>query len=139
DMCGKLRAALDARHSEETLILARTDAVAVEGFDAALERAEAYLECGVDALFVEAVRTPEQMDVACGRCAGRVPMLANMVEGGKTRMQSADEPDARGYRIAIFPGAAARFVGHQLQGFYSHLKAHGTTAQLREQMFDFNE
>ena len=60
EMCGKLRAALDARRSDETLILARTDAVAVEGLDAALERAEAYLACGVDALFIEAVRTPAQ-------------------------------------------------------------------------------
>ena len=59
EMQGKLRAALDARRSPQTLILARTDAVAVEGFDAAMERAEAYLECGVDALFIEAVRSPE--------------------------------------------------------------------------------
>ena len=58
EMCGKLRAALDARRSADTLILARTDALAVEGFDAALERAEAYLACGVDALFIEALRTP---------------------------------------------------------------------------------
>ena len=58
EMCGKLKAALDARQSVSTLILARTDAVAVEGLDAALERAEAYLACGVDALFIEAVRSP---------------------------------------------------------------------------------
>ena len=83
EMQGKLRAALDARRSPHTLILARTDAVAVEGFEAAMDRAEAYLECGVDALFIEAVRSPEQMDLACGRFAQRIPMLANMVEGGK--------------------------------------------------------
>ena len=65
EMCGKLRAALDARKSSETLILARTDALAVEGFEAAMERAEAYLACGVDALFIEALRTPEQMTLAC--------------------------------------------------------------------------
>ncbi|MGH8843940.1 MAG: isocitrate lyase/PEP mutase family protein, partial [Advenella sp.] len=76
EMCGKLKAALDARRSEETLILARTDALAVEGFEAALERAERYLECGVDALFVEAVRSPEQMDTVCRRFADRVPLLA---------------------------------------------------------------
>ena len=63
EMQGKLRAALDARR--DTLILARTDAIAVEGLDAALDRAEAYLDCGVDALFIEALRTPEQMDAAC--------------------------------------------------------------------------
>ena len=65
--------------------------MAVEGLDAALERAEAYLACGVDALFIEALRTPEQMDAACARFAGRVPLLANMVEGGKTPVQSAAE------------------------------------------------
>ena len=79
--------ARDAR----TLILARTDALAVDGLEAALDRAEAYLDCGVDALFVEALRTPEQMAAACSRFAHRVPMLANMVEGGKTPVESADE------------------------------------------------
>ena len=82
EMEGKLRAALDARHSSNTLVLARTDALAIEGFELALERAERYLECGVDALFIEAVRTPEQMDIACKRFASRIPLLANMVEGG---------------------------------------------------------
>jgi 2-methylisocitrate lyase-like PEP mutase family enzyme len=139
EMCGKLRAALDARHSEETLILARTDAVAVEGLDAALERAEAYLACGVDALFVEAVRSPAQMDRACGQFAARVPMLANMVEGGKTPVQSVDELGARGYRIVIFPGGTARFVARQLQGYYGSLKQHGTTLPMKDQMFDFDQ
>ena len=90
EMVGKLKAALDARASSDTLILARTDAVAVEGLDAALDRAEAYLACGVDALFIEALRSPEQMDAACSRFAHRVPLLANMVEGGKTPIQNAD-------------------------------------------------
>ena len=139
EMCGKLKAALDARHSTETLILARTDAVAVEGLDAALERAEAYLACGVDALFIEAVNTAAQMDVACGRFADRVPMLANMVEGGKTPIQSAGELGARGYRIVIFPGGTVRFVARQLQAYYTSLREHGTTAPMKERMFDFDE
>ncbi|MFD0666973.1 isocitrate lyase/PEP mutase family protein [Ramlibacter sp. MAHUQ-53] len=138
EMCGKLRAALDARRSEQTLVLARTDAVAVEGFDAALERAERYLECGVDALFIEAVRTPEQMDAACGRFAHRIPMLANMVEGGKTPVQSAGELGARGYRIVIFPGGTARAVAHTLQQYYGRLQADGTTAALKDRMLDFD-
>ncbi|MDB5848444.1 MAG: isocitrate lyase and phosphorylmutase, partial [Rhodoferax sp.] len=74
EMCGKLKAALDARTSSDTLILARTDALAVEGWDAAMDRAEAYLACGVDALFIEALRTPEQMADACQRFAGRIPL-----------------------------------------------------------------
>ncbi len=138
EMCGKLRAALDARTSRETLILARTDALAVEGLEAALARAEAYLACGVDALFVEALRTPAQMDAACARLAARVPLLANMVEGGQTPVESAQALGERGFRIVIFPGGTARAVAHTLQGYYASLKAHGSTTPWRERMLDFD-
>ena len=139
EMCGKLRAALDARHDAGTLILARTDAVAVEGLEAALERAEHYLACGVDALFIEALRTPEQMDEACKRFAGRVPLLANMVEGGKTPVQDANELGQRGFRIVIFPGGTARAVAHTLQAYYASLKAHQTTLPMRDAMLNFDQ
>jgi 2-methylisocitrate lyase-like PEP mutase family enzyme len=138
-MCGKLRAALDARHNDQTLILARTDALAIEGLDAALDRAEAYLACGVDALFIEALRTPEQMDAACQRFAQRVPLLANMVEGGKTPVQSAHELGQRGFRIVIFPGGTARAVAHTLQRYYASLHSHQTTAPMRDAMLDFDQ
>ncbi len=138
EMVGKLKAALDARASSDTLILARTDALAVEGLDAALERAERYLECGVDALFIEALRTPEQMDTACQRFGQRIPLLANMVEGGKTPVQSAAELQARGFRIVIFPGGTARAVAHTLQGYYASLHQHQTTAPWQKQMLDFD-
>ena len=139
EMCGKLRAALDARHSRETLVLARTDALAVEGFEAAMERAEAYLSCGVDALFIEALRTPQQMRSACERFAARIPLLANMVEGGKTPVQSAGELGRVGFRIVIFPGGTARAVAHTLQRYYGSLKQHETTAPERERMLDFDQ
>ena len=138
EMCGKLRAALDARTSPETLILARTDALAVEGLPAALDRAEAYLECGVDALFIEALRSTEQMDAACARFAARVPLLANMVEGGHTPLQTAGELGARGFRIVIFPGGTARALAFALQGYYASLKQHQGTGPWRERMLDFD-
>lgn len=138
EMAGKLKAALDARASDQTLILARTDAVAVEGLDAALDRAEAYLECGVDALFIEALRSPAQMEAACQRFAHRVPLLANMVEGGKTPIQDADALQAHGFRIAIFPGGTARAVTHTLQGYYASLAQHRTTQPWRDRMLDFD-
>ena len=138
EMEGKLRAALDARASDQTLILARTDAIATEGLEAALERAERYLACGVDALFIEALRTPEQMRVACDRFASRVPLLANMVEGGKTPVQDAAELGRVGFRIVIFPGGTARAVAHTLQGYYASLAAHRTTAPWRDRMLDFD-
>jgi len=139
EMCGKLRAALDARASAATLILARTDAVAVEGLDAAFERAERYLECGVDAIFIEALRSPVQLDAACARFAARVPLLANMVEGGQTPVESAQALAARGFRIVIFPGGTARAVAHALQAYYGSLREHGTTAPWRDRMLDFDQ
>jgi 2-methylisocitrate lyase-like PEP mutase family enzyme len=138
EMQGKLRAALDARQRRDTLIMARTDAVAVDGLDAALDRAEAYLDCGVDALFIEALRTSGQMDAACSRFAQRVPLLANMVEGGKTPVQGADELGRRGFRIVIFPGGTARAVAHTLSGYYASLHRHGSTLPWKGQMLDFD-
>lgn len=138
EMCGKLRAAVDARINASTLILARTDALASEGLDAALDRAEAYLEAGADALFIEALRTPDQMRAACDRFAARVPLLANMVEGGKTPVQDAGALAAVGFRIVIFPGGTARAVAHTLQGYYGSLRQHGTTAPYKDRMLDFD-
>ena len=136
EMVGKLRAALDAR--ERTLVMARTDALAVEGLEAALDRAAAYLATGVDALFIEALRTPEQMDAACARFAHRVPLLANMVEGGKTPVQDTAALQARGFRIAIFPGGTARAVAKTLQDYYGSLAAHGSTRPFQDRMLDFD-
>jgi 2-methylisocitrate lyase-like PEP mutase family enzyme len=139
EMCGKLHAALDARQSSNTLILARTDALAIEGLDAAMERAEAYLACGVDALFIEALRSPEQMRTACDRFAQRVPLLANMVEGGMTPVTSADALGDLGFRIVIFPGGTARAVAHTLQRYYGSLRQHQTSAPERDRMLDFDQ
>ncbi|MDB5806634.1 MAG: carboxyvinyl-carboxyphosphonate phosphorylmutase [Betaproteobacteria bacterium] len=139
EMVGKIKAALDARKSSDTLIIARTDAVAVEGFEPALERAEKFLEAGADVLFVEAVKDEAQMREVNARFKGRVPLLANMVEGGQTPIKSAADLEAIGYRIAIFPGGTARAVAHTLQAYYGSLKQHGTTAPFREQMLDFDQ
>ena len=138
EMRGKLRAALDARAHADTLILARTDALALEGRERTLDRAEAYLACGVDALFIEAVRTSEQMDAACRRFAARVPLLANMVEGGRTPVQSVADLEARRLRIVIFPGGTARAVAHALAGYFASLRRHGSTAPRRDRMLDFD-
>jgi 2-methylisocitrate lyase-like PEP mutase family enzyme len=138
-MAGKIKAAVDARASTETLIMARTDAVAVEGLDAALERAERYLEAGADILFIEALRTAEQMKTALARVGDRVPMLANMVEGGKTPLLSAGELEALGYRLVIFPGGLVRALTRTTADYFANLKATGTTAAFRERMLDFDQ
>ena len=138
EMTGKIRAALDARANSDTLIIARTDAVAVEGLEAALERAERYLEAGADVLFIEALRDAGQMQQALKRFAGRAPLLANMVEGGKTPILAASELERLGYRIAIFPGGTVRALSHALKDYFSSLKTHGTTTPYRERMLDFD-
>ncbi|MBU6438184.1 MAG: isocitrate lyase/phosphoenolpyruvate mutase family protein, partial [Betaproteobacteria bacterium] len=105
---------------------------------ATLERAERYLECGVDALFIEALQSPDQMRAACDRFASRVPLLANMVEGGKTPLMSVSDLGLLGFRIVIFPGGATRAVARTLQRFYGTLKQDGTTATMQQEMLDFN-
>ena len=91
EMTGKLKAALDARRSEETLIIARTDAVASEGLGASLERSEHYLETGIDILFVEALTSSAQMRLGNEQFGSKSLLMANMVEGGKTPLLSATE------------------------------------------------
>jgi 2-methylisocitrate lyase-like PEP mutase family enzyme len=139
EMCGKLKAALDARHSSNTLILARTDAIASEGLDAALDRAEKYLACGVDALFIEALRTPAQITAGCARLAKRTPLLANMVEGGKTPVQNASELFSQGFKIVIFPGGTVRATAHLLQHYYGTLQKDQSTLGMKDIMLNFDE
>ncbi len=138
EMVGKIRAAQDARLDDDTVIVGRTDAIAVEGFEAALDRAEAYLEAGADMLFIEAPRTREQMTEIGKRFAGRVPLLANMVEGGKTPLSNAQELGDMGFKFVIFPGAMVRMVAKAGQDYLRALKEDGSTAQVRDRMFDFN-
>jgi 2-methylisocitrate lyase-like PEP mutase family enzyme len=135
EMAGKVRAAVDAR--EHALIMARTDAIAVEGFDAALDRAELYLEAGADILFIEAPEDRGQMEALTQRFASRVPLLANMVEGGRTPLADVDELGALGYRVVIFPGGLVRALSWAAREYFASLKAHGTNAPFRNRMFDF--
>lgn len=137
EMCGKLRAALDARRSRDTIIIARTDAIAVEGFDRAMARAALFLEAGADVLFIEAPRERDELTRICARFAKSVPLLANMVEGGKTPILPASELEALGFAVVIFAAGVVRAVARTAEEFYASLKAHGTTAPFRARMFDF--
>ncbi len=138
EMVGKIRAAVDARLSDETLIVARTDAVAVEGMEPALERAHAYAEAGADVLFVEAPGSIDQLAAIATALEGTRPLLANMVEGGRTPLKSAAELQALGFRIAIFPGGIVRALARAASEFYATLVRDGTTAAFRERMYDFD-
>ena len=135
EMAGKIRAALDAR--DNALIMARTDAIAVEGLEKALARADQYVQAGADILFIEAPRTTDEMKAITACFAARVPLLANMVEGGKTPLLDTKSLEALGYRIAIFPGGTARCLAFAVQEYFAALKRDGTTAAMRDRMLDF--
>jgi 2-methylisocitrate lyase-like PEP mutase family enzyme len=138
EMAGKLRAAVDARRRDETLIIARTDAVASEGLDAAIERARAYAEAGADLLFVEAPKTREQLSRVVAALGGLLPLMANMVEGGQTPILAAKELEQLGFRLVIFPGGIVRTIARAAQDFYRVLARDGTTDAYRDRMFDFD-
>jgi 2-methylisocitrate lyase-like PEP mutase family enzyme len=137
EMVGKIKAALDARQNDDTLIIARTDARAVEGLDAALDRAEMYKDAGADILFIEAPQSLEEMQILTARFASQIPLLANMVEGGKTPINSDKDLADLGYRIAIFPGGAVRAIAHHLQAYFGGLLAYGNNNAFADRMHDF--
>lgn len=137
EMAGKIRAAVDARRSEDTLLIARTDAIAVEGLSAALDRAELYASNGADVLFVEAPQSREQMQAITSRLGSLRPLLANMVEGGDTPLATADDLGQAGFRIVIFPGGIVRAIALSAQQYYQSLAKSGTNAPFCDRMFDF--
>ncbi len=139
EMVGKLEAALDARADAETLIVARTDAIAVEGFEAALERGARYLEAGCDLLFVEAPRSRAELETVARELGGRGALMANMVEGGKTPILPAAELEALGFSLVIFPSALVRAVAALAKDCFESLKHHGTTQPFRNRMLEFGE
>jgi 2-methylisocitrate lyase-like PEP mutase family enzyme len=136
EMVGKIKAALDARRSRETLVIARTDAVAVEGFDRAVARAVSYRDAGADILFIEAPKTRAELQ-RIPPAVGNVPLMANMVEGGKTPPLNAAELEAIGFSLVIFPGAIVRVLARAADEFYATLAAKGTSESFQDRMYDF--
>jgi 2-methylisocitrate lyase-like PEP mutase family enzyme len=137
EMVGKIKAALDARTSRETMIIARTDAVAVEGFDRSVARVSLYCDAGADMLFIEAPRQRDELARIAKLVGGKVPLMANMVEGGKTPILPAPELQELGFSLVIFPGGIVRALAKTAEDFYGSLKTHGTTDPFRQRMFDF--
>jgi 2-methylisocitrate lyase-like PEP mutase family enzyme len=138
EMVGKIRAAVDARANDETLIIARTDAAAVEGFDRAVARAHRFAEAGADVLFIEAPRSERQLDEIVRAFPDGPPLMANMVEGGDTPILSKDQLQALGFSLVIFPGGVVRAIALAAQSFYDTLARDGTTDAFRSRMFDFD-
>lgn len=138
EMAGKILAACEARSSCETLIIARTDAIAVEGLTLALERAKAYVDAGADMLFVEAPQSMDDLQLIVKQFAGRVPLMANMVEGGKTPLVDTQGLQDLGFSLVIFPGGIVRAIAATAGDYYRNLVASGSNEAFRDRMFDFS-
>ncbi len=124
EAAAKIAAAAGARRSKDFLIMARTDAIAVDGFDDALRRAEAFLEAGADLLFVEAPRSPQELRTIAETFRG-ARLVANLVEDGKTPWLTPAELDALGFRLVLYPISALLRVTALLQQTYAGIIASG--------------
>ena len=138
EMVGKVKAAVDARKTSDTLIIERTDARDVEGLQEAIDRAHTYEEAGADILFIEAPRSVDELKIIRKSFHLNTPLLANMVEGGKTPVKTADDLKSLGFNIVIFPGGAVRAATFQLQEYYAGLLENGSNAEFSKRMHDFD-
>ena len=138
EMVGKVKAAVDARKTSDTLIIARTDARAVEGLQEAIDTAHIYEEAGADILFIEAPRSVDELKLIRKSFDPKIPLLANMVEGGKTPVKTANDLKSLGFNIVIFPGGAVRAATFQLQEYYAGLLENGSNAEFSKRMHDFD-
>ena len=136
EMVQKIRAAADARVDRDVVIVARTDAIAVNGFDDAMDRANAFIEAGADMTFVEAPRSPEQI-AAIPKL--KVPQLLNIVAGGLTPMLPREELEKMGYALVLYANAALQAAVAGMQTVLGHLKAQGSLDGVSDRLAGFAE
>lgn len=136
EMVAKIKAAVDARTDPDLMIVARTDAIAVEGFEKAMERAHAFRDAGADIGFVEAPTTPEQI-AAIGRLP--YPQIANMVIGGKTPEPSNEELKRLGFAGVLYANTALQAAVLGMQRALGHLKQHGMIGDVTDLLASFTE
>ncbi len=132
EMVIKLRAAVEARTDEDFVLIARTDALAVTGLDDTIRRCQAYAEAGADVLFVEAVRTREEIAHVLREVS--VPLLYNFVEHGKSPLLSVVELQCLGFKMVIFPGSIMLAVLPLVREILAEIKQHGTTEGMLQRM-----
>lgn len=137
DMVEKIKVAIEARRSPETLIIARTDARQTHGFEGAMERGLAYAEAGADVVFLEALESEAEMREACRRIDR--PMMANMADGGRTPIRSVAELRDIGYQMSIFPSATGLAAAKAVENALTVLKAEGTSNSPNSPLFSFSE
>lgn len=135
EMVGKIKAACDARRCAETLIVARTDAIAVEGFESAIDRSHKYIKAGADILFIEAPTSKDQMKKITSIFRKEVPLMANMVEGGMSPLLNAKELEKIGYKVVIFPGGLVRAIAKLSKNYFSNLLLNGSNLNFLDSMY----
>tara|TARA_R110002049_G_scaffold108165_10_gene256291 strand:+ start:1123 stop:2010 length:888 start_codon:yes stop_codon:yes gene_type:complete len=138
EMVGKLHAVLDAREHEHTLVIARTDALAVNGIDDAMERGERYLEAGADALFIEAPGDIGEIERIGEHFGHRTPLVYNLLEGGNSPLSTAAEVEAAGFRIVLFPVALLHRAIPAMQGLLQTIARDGSTVAQHSDMLDIS-
>ena len=138
EMTQKLQAALAARTDPDFCIIARTDARGVNGFDDAIERGQAFAKLGVDAIFIEAPQSEEEL-AEIPRRIPNIPLLVNVFKGGKTPMLPVQRLEEMGYRIAIYPSETQRAAIHAMRTALSTLKREGTTESIDAALTTFKE
>ena len=138
EMVAKVKAACDARRDPDFVIIARCDAIAVEGLEAALERGERYREAGADVLFIEAPVGRAEVEKVAARFQG-VPLLYNMAASGKTPDLPADELGRLGFRLAIYPNWLLLAAIPAMQNLLKELKRTGSIAHMRDQVATFKQ
>jgi len=138
EMENKLHAALTNRNDPDFLIIARTDARGVHGFDDAISRGRAFAKLGVDAIFVEAPQSEAELE-EIPRALPDVPLLVNVFKGGKTPMLPVDRLQQMGYRIAIYPSETQRAAIHAMRQALALLKREGTTEKMDDALTTFKE
>ncbi len=137
DMCDKIRVAKDAQAHDDFYIIARTDAIAVEGFERALERAHAYMEAGADMMFVEAPESLEQITAIAGAISE--PKLINMFYGGKTPLVERQQLQELGYKLVIIPSDLQRAAIFGMQQTLNSISEHGDSASMSSQLVTFQQ
>ena len=138
EMVGKIRAAIDARASDEFLIIARTDALGVAGLEEAILRGKKYVDAGADMLFVESPNSMEELKTVADEFS-EIPLMANMVEGGVTPLLSADELESMGYSLVIYPNSLTRRFARAGLDLLADLHGNGTTRARLDKMMPFQE
>ena len=136
EMIGKIKAAISAREDKDFLIIARTDARSVLGLEEAMRRAHVYFETGADMLFIEAPESKEELETIASEFKG-VPLMVNMVEGGKTPIVDFSYLKERGFKIVLYPTTSIRIVMEALRAFALYLKEEKGTKGLESEMVSF--